>query len=79
MAKKERLTEDLKYLTEVLRLTWLTLLAVGGGTVGLALGEIDMRRGIAVGAGVVLTAIGIGILGYLHRRIRARIESLEEV
>ena len=79
MAKKERLTEDLKYLTEVLRLTWLTLLALGGGTVGLALGEMDMRRGIATGAGVVLSAVGIGIIGYLHRRIRARIESLEEV
>jgi hypothetical protein len=44
MAKKERLTEDLKYLTEVLRLTWLTLLAVGGGTVGLVLGELVLRQ-----------------------------------
>ncbi len=78
MAKKERLTEDLKYLTEVLRLTWLTLLAVGGGTVGLVLGELGFRK-IAIAAGVVVVLILLGVIGHIHRRIRARIESLEEV
>ena len=78
MAKKERLTEDLKYLTEVLRLTWLTLLAVGGGTIGLVLGELDFRK-IAIAAGVVVVLILLRVIGPIHRRIRARIESLEEV
>jgi membrane protein YdbS with pleckstrin-like domain len=79
MAKKERLTEDLKYLTEVLRFTWLTLLAVGGGTVGLVLGDLNLYRRIAAGAGAVLMIVLIGIAVRLHQRIRARIESLEEI
>jgi len=31
MAGKERLTEDIKYLIELLRLIWLSLIAVSGG------------------------------------------------
>jgi hypothetical protein len=79
MAKKERLTEDLKYLTEVPRLTWLTLLAVGGGTVGLVLGDLNPYRRIAAGAGAVLMIVLIGTAVRLHQRIGARIESLEEI
>ncbi len=33
MARKERLTEDVKYTTELLRLAWATLIALGAGTV----------------------------------------------
>ena len=33
MADKDRLTEQIKFSTEMLRLTWLSLLAVGSGTV----------------------------------------------
>jgi hypothetical protein len=32
---KEAITERLKFLTELLRLVWISLLAIGGGTVGL--------------------------------------------
>jgi hypothetical protein len=37
MADKDSLTEESKWLIELLRLLWVTLLAIGGGTVGLIL------------------------------------------
>ncbi len=77
MAKKERLTEDLKYRTEMLRLAWATLIAVGAGTVGLVLKEIDLR--VAAGAGAVIMIVLGVVVGHLHRSIRVRIESLEEI
>jgi hypothetical protein len=43
MARKERLTEEAKYRTELLRLAWATLIAVGAGTVSLTLKEFDWR------------------------------------
>src|SRR5262245_44765810 len=77
VAKKERLTEDLKYRTEMLRLAWATLIAVGAGTIGLVLKDIDLR--VAAGAGaVVMIVLGV-VVGHLHRSIRVRIESLEEI
>lgn len=44
MAAKERLSEDIKYGIELLRLIWLSLIAVGSGTIGLLLGELTTRR-----------------------------------
>lgn len=52
MAEKERLTEQIKFSTEMLGLAWLSLLA-GSGTVGLLLGELDASRSAFAIAGVV--------------------------
>lgn len=49
MARKERLTEEAKYRTELLRLAWATLIAVGAGTVvivGMGLGVWRLHRKI---------------------------------
>ena len=77
MARKERLTEDVKYTIELLRLAWATLIAVGAGTVSLTLKEFDWR--IAAGAGAVVI-VGMGLVVWrLHRKVRATIANLEEV
>lgn len=39
---KDSLAEESKWLIELLRLLWVTLLAVGGGTAGLILGERNL-------------------------------------
>jgi hypothetical protein len=77
VARKERLTEDIKYRTEMLRLAWATLIAIGAGSVGVVLKEIDVRVAAGVGA-VVLMVLGVTV-GQLHRSIRVRIQDLEEV
>jgi hypothetical protein len=77
VARKERLTEDIKYRTEMLRLAWATLIAIGAGSVGVVLKEIDLRVAAGVGA-VVLMVLGVAV-GHLHRSIRVRIQDLEEV
>jgi hypothetical protein len=51
--------------------------AVGAGTVGLVLNEIDLR--VAAGAGAVVKIVLGVVVGHLHRSIRVRIESLEEM
>lgn len=79
MGQKEELSERIKYLTELLKLTWLSLLGVGGGTVGLALGELTLYRQIAAGAGMALAIVLVIVLGYLHREIRAEIRRMREV
>jgi type VI protein secretion system component VasF len=77
MARKERLTEEAKYRTELLRLAWATLIAVGAGTISLTLKEFDWR--IAAGAGTVVI-VGMGLVVWrLHRKIQATLASLEEV
>ncbi len=79
MADKDRLTEQIKFLTEMLRLAWLSLLAVGSGTVGLLLSELDVRRSLYAAAGVVVVALFLAFIGLLIRRIRIAIDKLTEV
>ncbi len=60
---KEAITERLKFLTELLRLVWISLLAIGGGTVGLFLGPYDFWRYFFAGVGVA-ASIGVGVMVY---------------
>ncbi len=79
MAEKERITESIKFSVEMLRLVWLTLLAIGGGTVGLLLGELDARRSIFAGVGIVVMLLLAGFIEHLRRQIQKAIEQLREV
>lgn len=79
MADKERLTEQIKFMIEMLRLIWLSLLAVTSGTVGLLLGELDARRSSFAAVGVVIVALFLVYIGHLIRRLRALIDKLTEV
>lgn len=66
-------------MTEMLRLVWLSLLAVGSGTVGLLLGELDTRRFLFAAAGVVVFASFLVFIGHLIRRLKVAIDKLMEV
>jgi len=79
MGQKEELSERIKYLTELLKLTWLSLLALGGGTISLVLGDPILSRQIAAGAGMAVVVVLALALGYLHRRIQAEIRKMREV
>ncbi len=68
MAEKDSLTEESKWLIELLRLLWVTLLASGGGAVGLILGEHSSLRNTFA----VFGAIAIVILAAVMYRIRKR-------
>jgi hypothetical protein len=60
--QKEFYTERLKFLTEVFKLAWLSILGVGGGSVGLLLGPYDPVCCAWAGAGIILVLVFMIIL-----------------
>lgn len=75
---KEAITERLKFLTELIRLFFIALLAVGGGSFGLLLGAYDPVRWSFAGAGIV-AVLGLGIVIWrLIRRVQSLLTQLEE-
>ena len=79
MADKEHFTESIKYATELLRLTWFTLVAVVGGSISLLLGTPTPARLMLAGAGLVAT-LGLLLIGWrLDRNIRVLIARLKEI
>lgn len=79
MGAKEYLTEQIKYLTDVLRLLWVTLLAIGGGTLSLLLGELSMLKALFALGGIGAVVILGTIIQRLDSRVRDLIEKLKEV
>ncbi|MGE0681169.1 MAG: hypothetical protein AB7P69_09770 [Candidatus Binatia bacterium] len=65
MAEKERLTEQIKFQTEMLRLAWLSLLAVTSGVVGLLLGDLNARRLTFAAVGLAAMILFTGFIGHL--------------
>jgi preprotein translocase subunit SecY len=57
MANEKYLTESIKYYTEIFRLVWLSILAVGGGSIGLLLGE-------STGVRLIFAIVGLMVAGY---------------
>ncbi len=72
------LGEEIKLLTEMLKLLWLTLIALIGGISGIALAEFGLRL-IAIITGIAAAMSIAGLIAYLYRRLTARIRSIEEV
>ena len=79
MADKEHCAESIKYSTELLRLTWITLLAIGGGSLSLLLGEPTTIR-LALASGGLLGIVGLLLIGWrLDRHIRIFINRVKEL
>ena len=71
-------SERIKYETELLKLMALFVLAVGGGTIGLLLGERTTFRMILVFSGLVATVVlAVGVWRQ-HRTIQNVIPLLRE-
>jgi hypothetical protein len=79
MAEKDRLTEQIKFQTEILWLAWFSLVAATSGTVGLLLGELETRRLVFAALGTVIVALFLVYIGHLIRRIRTLIDKLLEM
>jgi hypothetical protein len=50
----EQLKEQLKYETELLRLSWVTAIAIEGGNASLIVGDITLVRAILLVIGFLL-------------------------
>ena len=78
MADEKYLTETLKYYTEIFRLVWISVLAIGGGATGLLLGERDVVRVILGLAGIFSIGILVEILRRLNKQIVEPLKKLKE-
>jgi hypothetical protein len=74
----ERSKEELKVLTELFRLVWVTMLAVASGTVSLIFGEPTPLRLLFVGGGLLFTLALITALILLFARTSALPHRMED-
>jgi hypothetical protein len=79
MAEERYLTETVKYYTEVFRLVWVSILAIGGGSIGLLLGERTSVRVILAIAGLSVVGLLLEIVRRLNRQIGGLLKKLREV
>ena len=68
--QKESSTERLKFLTELFKLVWLSMLGVSGGSVGLLLGPYDPVRYAWAGAGIVAMLVFVGVLWQIYKSMK---------
>lgn len=76
MADKD--TERIKYETELLRLMALFILAIGGGAIGLMLGEQTSLRLLFILSGVSLSILLIIGVWRQHKSVRRIISQIKE-
>lgn len=76
MADKD--TERIKYETELLKLMALFILAIGGGAIGLMLGEQTSLRLLFILSGVSLSIILVIGVWRQHKSVRSIISQIEE-
>ena len=78
MDTRDQLTEQIRFMTEMLRLTWLSLLAATTGTVGLLLGPLETKQRFFVACGLVSVAGFVVAVCCLINRINTLINRLGE-
>ena len=76
MADEKYLTEVVKYYTEIFRLVWISVLAIGGGSLSLLLGDSTGIRVIFAIAGLFLVALFLDVLRRLNKHIEAHLKKL---
>ena len=74
----QALSERLKYYVEIFKLTWASLLIIGGGVTGLLLKERDSFTIRLALAGGVLMLVTVVILFLVDNRIRRNLRRMEE-
>ncbi len=79
VAEERYLSEKVKYYTEVFRLVWVSILAIGGGSIGLLVGERTNDRVMVGLVGLFLVMFLLEMLRRLNRQIRALLNRLAEV
>jgi hypothetical protein len=79
VAEKEYLTERIKYLSDLLKLSCVFLIAIGSGTIGLFLGKLSPIRMLLAVAGTGLIIAFVAACWQIDLRIRKLMERLKEV
>ena len=74
----ESLREQIKHETELLRLVWVTAVAVAGGALGLVLGNITPFRILLAGLGFLITIIFIAVIIRQETTIRRLLSHMRE-
>ena len=74
----DKAAERIKFETEILRLTTVAVLAIGGGSIGLLLGDLSLLRVILAGSGLLATVGLMVVLWWQRRYNRTLIEQLKE-
>ena len=77
MPENRHLTEKIKYYTEVFRLVWISALAIGGGSIGLLLGEPTALRVVLGLVGLLLVALLLEGLRRLNKEIMGVVNRLK--
>ena len=78
MDTKAQATERIRFMTEMLRLAWLSALAVTTGTFGLLLGEFSARRLVFIVLDIVTIASFVLFMAHLRQRIETAINDFPE-
>ena len=76
MADEKYLTEVVKYYTEIFRLVWISVLAIGGGSLGLLLGDSTGVKLIFAIVGLLLVASLLEGLRRLNTQIAVHLNKL---
>jgi hypothetical protein len=77
LADEKYLTETVKYYTEIFRLVWISVLAIGGGSLSLLLGDSTGIKLIFAIVGLLLVALLLDGLRRLNRQIGADLKKLQ--
>jgi hypothetical protein len=79
MAEKEYLTERIKYFSDLLKLAAVFLIAIGGGTLSLLLGDLTTTKIVLALLGASATIAFVIGVRVLDKQIRDLIHSLREI
>jgi hypothetical protein len=74
----DRLSEEIKYETELLRLVWVTAVATAGGAVSFLLGEATALRAGLLGLGLLFILVLVAVGVRQDRTIRRLLRELGE-
>jgi hypothetical protein len=79
MAEKDYLTERIKYFSDLLKLSCVFLIAIGGGTLSLLLGDLTKTKVVLalLGAGITIAFV-VGVR-MLDKQIRELIDRFKEI
>lgn len=78
MTDRELVAERLKFETEVLKLLVLLGVALGGGSLGLLIGELTSLKLVLAAMGLPITVMMIVMVVRQYRKIRSIIKRAEE-
>ena len=76
---REAIKERVRFYTELIKILWLLVLGVGGGTAGLFLKGIDsLKAFILFGAGIFIVLLSLLLILKLVRDTNSLLKKLEE-